>query len=244
MKWMLWGIVAAVLLVYVVQGVMLLYHVRVGKALAETAKPFERTQEDAELRVLFVGDSTVVGTGASAPEFSTAGQFATKYPMASVENLGVNGMKLAEVVPRLAAAQHDHYDLIVMQAGGNDIMFWSDLEEVEQQVPEIVQELQVRADAVVLLHSGNVGATRAIPHGLGAFGYYERRTLRMRALYQQQAETHENVFYVDLFIPRGEEGSWNSNDYYAADLFHPSDKGYASWFERMEPVIAQALANK
>ena len=66
---------------------------REGDRLADAAVAFERDGNAHAPRVLVVGDSTGVGTGAARPEDSIAGRLADAYPDVTIVNRARNGAK-------------------------------------------------------------------------------------------------------------------------------------------------------
>ncbi len=101
--------------------------IAIGVGLADNAVPFERILPDAEMQILVIGDSTAVGTGAQTPEASLAGLVGQTFPDASVRNLGVNGARTADLIPRLEKIQDQHFDLLMLHIGGNDTVYHSDV---------------------------------------------------------------------------------------------------------------------
>ena len=61
-------------------------------AQAYTAQPTQPTQ-----RVLVVGDSTAVGTGAATPAESLPGLIGQQHPQWHIDNLAANGAKFEEI---------------------------------------------------------------------------------------------------------------------------------------------------
>ena len=81
------GILGIVILTLIASRLLRsLYYIQLGYKQAARTKPYVRTLADPQFKILFVGDSTGVGTGASSPEYSIAGLIAQKYPTASVIN--------------------------------------------------------------------------------------------------------------------------------------------------------------
>jgi hypothetical protein len=100
----------------------LVQYMRIGETLADGAKAFERRTLPHAPTVLVVGDSTGVGTGATTPAASIAGLLGAAFPHVSVVNLAVNGARTLDVIMQLAGAAPGRYDLVLVHAGGNDVL--------------------------------------------------------------------------------------------------------------------------
>jgi hypothetical protein len=94
---------------------------RIGDAreLARESTPLQHTPADATLRMLIVGDSTGVGTGASAPRASLAGLLARDHPRLWIENRARDGATFAGTADQLA--RDGRFDIVLVLAGGNDV---------------------------------------------------------------------------------------------------------------------------
>lgn len=70
-------IVILVLILIVIEINLFIVWLRIneGRKIAANSKAFEHQNQNATLKVLFVGDSTAVGSGAKSPEESLAGRF-------------------------------------------------------------------------------------------------------------------------------------------------------------------------
>ena len=207
-----------------------------ARELIDEAVPYEQHPAGAAQRVLFLGDSSAAGTGASEPKYSTAGRHGAKYPNSDITNVGVNGARLGDVKNQLARVSGQKFDLVIAQVGGNDILHFTTLTRVESGLNALVAELKNYSDKIILIHGGNMGASPAFPFGTRAL--YSWRTRQVREIYLK-AEKDEAVRYVDLYtslkdFPQTRNGRPTS----AADGFHPSDEGYAIWFEHIDKTLS------
>lgn len=211
--------------------------IRVGTDLANSAVPYEQHPDGATERVLFIGDSSAVGTGATASRFSTAGRYGAAHPNAEVLNFGVNGSKTHELIPRLEKLQGERFDLVVIQIGGNDIVRLTPLDEHEQSVRSVLKLTQGLTDNIVLLHSGNVGTSPFFPWGTRWI--WTRKTLAVRDMYMRVAPEYD-AHYVDLFKEKAEDDfALDADTFYAPDSFHPSDDGYRNWYAGIRSSIGE-----
>jgi len=213
--------------------------IRIGEKLAEEAIPYGRDLENPKMKVLVIGDSTAVGTGAESPELSLAGRIAADFPNASVKNLGVNGMKTGELAEKLKEIKENHYDLISLHIGGNDIVRFTNLEELEKSINEVFKLASQMTDNISITVTGNMGTSTLFPYGSGVF--LERRTRQVHALFREAAKEY-NAVYNNLFRERGDDPFANDPaKYYAEDEFHPSGEGYADWYKIIRPNIISLM---
>jgi lysophospholipase L1-like esterase len=229
----------ALIIVLVFHALRMRQLIRIGTDLANAAVPYEQAPTEAAERVLFIGDSSAVGTGASDPTLTTAGRYGAEHPQAEVLNLGVNGSKTHELIPRLDALEGESFDLIVIQIGGNDIVRLTPTDEHEESLRGVLERAQGLTDTIVLLHSGNVGTSPFFP--FGTRWIWTRKTRAVRDMYLRVAPEY-GARYVDLFAEKGEDRfALDPDRFYAPDNFHPSEEGYRVWYEEIENVLAQEL---
>ncbi|MCC7522905.1 SGNH/GDSL hydrolase family protein [Candidatus Uhrbacteria bacterium] len=199
--------------------------IAVGTGLSAKAIPYSRSAKSPS--ILVVGDSTAVGTGASASTTSLAGLLGVFYPESSIENRGVNGSKTKDLLSR-GDLKNGQFDLVMIHIGGNDTVRFTNLTELSNDIRTVLGQAKRISKNVVLVSTGNVGTARLLPFGTRwAFAI---RTRQVREIFKQAASEH-GVTYVDLYRePSNDPFAQNPLKYYAADSFHPSDDGYADWF--------------
>ena len=133
---------------------------RIGEArdLAQRSEPLHQAPPDAVQRLLIVGDSTGVGTGASSPRSSLAGLIARDHPHLHIDNRARDGATFADVTKQLAG--DECHDVILVLAGGNDVTRLRALDVVRTDIDRVVSMASARAGYVVLMPAGNVGNAR------------------------------------------------------------------------------------
>lgn len=207
----------------------------IGNDLADRAVKYEQHTENSSMKILVIGDSTAVGTGASTPEESTTGRLGQDYPKAEIVNLGVNGSKTHELPARLEKLRGQRFDLILIHTGGNDIVRLTPYKKIEENLRVVLQHAKELSDTVVVLHGGNVGTAKIFPAGIRWI--FTHRTRLVRDIFlrlTKETSTH----YVDLWR-RGKDDPFfaDPDSYYAADYFHPSSVGYKDWYEHIAAVL-------
>jgi lysophospholipase L1-like esterase len=208
---------------------------RIGKAgeLARRSEPLQQQPAGAPLRLLIVGDSTGVGTGASDPRHSLAGLLAQAHPRLRIDNLARDGATFAGVISQLEAASSRH-DLVLVQAGGNDVIRLRSMDAVRADVERVAELASARGGRVVFMPAGNVGNA---PFFFPPLSWYmASRARALHAIVSETAARHQAV-YVNLYKDKAHDPFAQQPGLNAADGLHPSDAGYRVWFDEL---MAQA----
>ncbi len=203
-----------------------------GKEIAAASRPFELRNPGATRRILVVGDSTGVGTGAARPEESVAGRIASEFPGIEVINLARNGAKAKDALIQLESVRSAPFDIVLVQVGGNDILGFTDLEELRGTTLRLLSKARETGKAVLFMSTGNVGLAPAFFPPVSWL--YTARTRQARAIFMDAAKT-SGVRYVDLFREKGDELFLSDPDrYYTPDYLHPGSEGYRIWYEELK----------
>jgi hypothetical protein len=133
------------------------WRVQRSAELARASEPFQNNPDKPVVRVLIVGDSTAVGTGASSGRESLAGLMARQQPRAQIENRARDGAKFADVLAQLVGEQR--FDVLIVQAGGNDVIRLRDLDALQTDIERVADRARELADTVVLMPAGTMPAT-------------------------------------------------------------------------------------
>lgn len=238
-KYSLWILVLAIS-IYLIWTSWLFWH-RLQKSKELIAHTAAFTASGNGLQILIAGDSTAVGIGADSPNQSIAGRIHHDFPRSSITNLGQSGLTAAALSTKLKAISPDQpYDLVVLQIGGNDIVAGTKLPQLAADLSQALAHANRLSSRVILMTSGNVGAAPIFPHPLRPL--YHRRTLKARQMFMEQATQH-HVHYVDLYYPPAEDPFLKDiPKFFAPDYFHPSGDGYGLWYQKLRPVLQNALS--
>jgi lysophospholipase L1-like esterase len=202
-----------------------------GWTLASESRAFEAPLPHATRRLLVIGDSTAVGTGAERPENSTAGRLGRRLPGVEIINLAENGARTGDLIAQLRAAPGKPFDVILIQSGGNDILWFTGLRRLRSATIQLLEAARQRAGLVVMMSTGDVGTAPAFPIPIDSL--YSWRTRQVRNLFLELTAGH-GVEYVDLYNPDPDNPfRADPQRYYATDGLHPSDAGYRLWFEQL-----------
>lgn len=212
---------------------------RIGQsvALARASEPFAQAPAQPTRRLLVVGDSTAVGTGATVPAASLAGLIGAAHPMLLIENRARDGATFAEVARQLDGGER--FDLVLVQAGGNDVIRLRPADALRDDVERVVVRASALADQVLLMPAGNVGNAPAFFAPLSWL--MTARARELHAVVRAAADRH-GATYVNLFKERADDPFARRPELNARDGLHPSDAGYRIWYDEL---VAQAgLANR
>jgi lysophospholipase L1-like esterase len=200
----------------------------------------------ASLRYVALGDSTVEGIGASAPERTYVRRLHARlrevYARAEVENLGVAGATSFDVLhEQLPRAVRRRPDLVTLSVGPNDITGRIVVDAFERNVETIFRTLRARRETVVVATLlPDLGVTPRF-RGRPEAPTVARRSLEFNRALQRVATPH-GVVLVDLYGPSRDEVP-RRPELVAGDGYHPSDVGYARWAELMWATIAPLTAH-
>ena len=203
--------------------------------LVKNARAYQRIKPEAKLKILFIGDSTAVGTGAKDPRDSVAGRFGQDFPQAQIINLGINGEVTHQLAQAFNPQKFGACDLIVVQIGGNDILRFTNLANLEKDIDQLLAKVSRLSRKIVLLHSGNVGLAPFFPWYLE--GPWRNRSLEVRSLFRKYAARH-HAAYVNLFTERQNDFFLTDiHKYYSPDMLHPSGEGYGLWYKTIRETM-------
>lgn len=225
---LLWGAAAFVLWA----GVRTAWRLQASVELTRLSEPLQRAPERPGLKLLIVGDSTAVGTGASGPQASLAGLLATAFPRLRIENRARDGATFATTAAQLDG--DERFDLVLVMAGGNDVVRLRGLNDLRSDVERVLHRARERGALVVLMPAGNVGNA---PFFLPPVSWLMTWRSRRLHAFVDAAASRQGAVVVDLFRERADDPFVQRPGLNAADGLHPGDAGYRVWFGEL---MAQA----
>lgn len=207
---------------------------RIGQAvdLANRSEPLQHTPAAPTLRMLIVGDSTAVGTGASSPQSSIAGLIAHRNPRLLIENRARDGAEFADVAAQLGG--DERFDIVLVLAGGNDVIGFGRVSTVRADIERVAELAHQRGDVVVLMPAGNVGNS---PFFFPPLSWLMTQRSRELHGYVRKSAARTGAYYVNLFHESDEDPFVKDRSLNASDGLHPSDAGYRVW---LDELMAQA----
>lgn len=207
--------------------------------LAKEATPFETSPAGATRSLLVIGDSTAVGTGASASEHSLPGLIAARDPGLRVVNKAENGARYADFARQLEATP-GRFDAVLVLGGGNDVIRFTDEERLLRDVKRVAELARQRGTRVILMPPGNVGNA---PFFFRPYAYLMDSRSRMLHAEIREAAAQSGAAYVNLYKDRKSDPfAQRPRELHAPDGLHPSDEGYALWLDEFTRQM-QAFGN-
>ena len=189
-------------------------------------------------RLVWLGDSTAAGVGASGAAATLPSQVADGLgaPDTSVSVVAVSGARVADVladqVPKVAGLRPD---LVLISVGANDTIHLTGRGTFRRTYEEVVRALPAGVP-VVLLGVPDMGAIPRFLQPLRAVSGWRGR--RIDAEVRRVAEATGAV-YADIAGPTGPPFRRQPGRYFAADDFHPSDAGYGLWADAVLKVLSR-----
>ena len=209
--------------------------IRISKDIQSKTTAYEQHPLNSDMRILIAGDSTGVGTGADYPLDSTSGQLGQKYPQADITNISVNGLKLDGLVSKLQKLE-GQYDLILIQIGANDIVQFTNFNDIENKLRVVLELVDSHSNNIVILTAGNIGLSPVFKFPISNWLTY--RTQKVRNIFIKNINDYPAIKYVDLYLNKDEDFfSKDTEKYYARDKFHPSSVAYSKWFDKIKEQI-------
>lgn len=226
------------------QALLVQRALRDGRPVAARARRFEHRPAASRGRVLVLGDSTGLGVGAAAPCESVAGLLAADFPHVEVVNRCSAGARVADVRVELERGgwPAGHFDLVLVHAGGNDVLRGTRLAELADETTALLHGLRRVARRTVWLSSANVGLA---PVFIAPFSWLmSARTRRAYAIVARCAQ-RAGAQFVSFVRERGDDPfSRDVATYFASDRLHPSSASYRYCYEHLkrEARLAPLLA--
>jgi len=198
------------------------------------------------LEYVVLGDSTAVGQGAPYERgiaVSTARHLAARGRRVRMVNLAVSGATAGDVVAlQLDRAARRRPDVVLVAVGANDATRPHRPGTVRADVETIVERL-VGADCavrIVLTGSPALGGVRVAAQPLRALLGVLGERMNEDA-FAPVVAMRPNVTFAPIARRTG-AAFRRDPSLFAADGFHPNERGYATWRPVLERAIDEALA--
>ena len=185
-------------------------------------------------RVVWLGDSTAAGVGASSSAGALPSQVADGLAAPEVAVLAVSGARvgdvLADQVPKVAALRPN---LVLISVGANDTIHLTGRGAFRHTYEKVVRALPAGVP-VVLLGVPDMGAIPRFAQPLRAVSGWRGRNVDAEV---RRVAAGTGAVYADIAGPTGPPFRRHPDRYFAADDFHPSDAGYGLWADAVLKVL-------
>lgn len=209
-------IVGGLVIVLVLAEVISLLQLR-ASLLSNAAYWRQQTQQSGELTYVALGDSAAQGIGASRPSKGYVGLLAQRLAAQTgksirVVNLSVSGAKIQDVIDKqIPQLQHYQADFVTIEIGANDVVAFD------------AAAFQARYEALVPLLPANTVVSN-MPNFGGRIHRVNAVNVANKIIIRAAAT--RNLQVADLYhYTKSRESPFN----YAADFFHPSNRGHRNW---------------
>ncbi|RBW49259.1 SGNH/GDSL hydrolase family protein [Marinobacter sp. F3R11] len=181
--------------------------------------------EGPELRLLILGDSAAAGVGASNQQDALAGQLVSALSgdhRVTWSLLAETGRKAADVLTALNAVPGDHYDVVLVSVGVNDVTGRTSTRQWLSLLNELSDHLinRVGASRVLFTAIPPMHLFPALPQPLR--WYLGMRARQMNGLMESVCKSRSELEYLSVSFPL-EPG------FMASDGFHPGPDAYRLW---------------
>lgn len=199
----------------------------------------------ASLRMVWLGDSTAAGVGATSRALALPRRVATAlHRPVDVVNLAVSGARVQDVmddqVGELAALNPD---VVLVSIGANDAVHLTSRARFRSTYEDLVASIPAGA-MLVLLGVPDMGAPPRFAQPLRALAALRGRQLDEVA---HAVARDARAVYVDIARETGPVMRSDTARYFARDRYHPSDAGYELWADavvrKLEPALEQQEAS-
>lgn len=221
---LLWSAIA----VFVGVGARTAWRLLESAELVRRSSPLQRAPVQPSGRLLIVGDSTAVGTGATTPSASVVGLLGRQFPDLHIDNRARDGARLADLLEQLDS--DERFDWVIVMAGGNDVVRLRGLAALQTDIERVLHRARQRADQVVLMPAGNVGNAPFFFPPLSWVMTWRSRRLHV---FTREAASHHGAVFVNLFREAADDPFVLRPGLNARDGLHPSDAGYRVWFDEL-----------
>ncbi|MBC7645162.1 MAG: SGNH/GDSL hydrolase family protein [Thermoleophilia bacterium] len=209
----------------------------------------------AQVRIAFIGDSTVAGVGASHAPGWLGAQIAERVSAGigrpvEIVGFGISGARTSDVtdvqVPKLARARGS-WDLVVIVVGGNDVTHFTSYKSIGRDTPRLVAAASKAAGGVPVVFGGSARFFDAfgVPQPLRTvFDTSSTHLVRRqrKALIEGSGAKHVDVHFVDIGHDASVPHRGNLKGM-SRDGFHPSDLGYGFWAQAIAPAVIDVVAS-
>jgi len=194
------------------------------------------------LRMVWLGDSTAAGVGASSaatalPSLVAKRISATQGRRVELLGLAVSGARIADVRESQVGRVPADTDIVLVSIGSNDVTHLTRRSTFRSTYEDVLERLPERTE-VVLLGVPDFGAPPRLSQPLRAVAGRRGRTLGTTVV--DLARSHRAA-YVDIAAETGPTFRSQRERMFADDGYHPSDAGYRLWSDAVVPVVEDVL---
>lgn len=191
--------------------------------------------------IVWVGDSTTVGKGASDARYTVPQRIAQNLNAPNrTRVLGYTGARVKDVVkkqlPKLPKLEPN---LVVVSVGANDVVMLTSQRRFRKWYKRLLERLP-RESSVVVIGVPDMGLARRFPPPFRSLA--ANRSARLNQVVRELSEERELVF-ANLFDADTDIRE-DPHRYFASDGFHPSDAGHELLANLILPSFEKATSEQ
>lgn len=205
------------------------------------------------LRVVFLGESTVAGVGAETHKEGVAGSLAHELSTSLSKNIewevfarsGYNAQKVIDrLLPKMKGSEAD---LILIGLGGNDAFEFNRPWRWQKSIAQLIQQLRIEYPMAPIVFM-NMPPIKEFPAFTAPIKFVIGNLVEIHGQFlQKEVKKHDNVFYnaevLNLknwtpILPKG----LSKIDFFS-DGVHPSILTYQIWGREMAKYIVTEIPN-
>ena len=191
-----------------------------------------------------LGDSTGAGVGAREGGYVARlfKRILELRPGSKLSNLCVSGATTEDLLQgQLDRGVALNPDLVTVGIGINDIGHGLTLEQFSTNYEQIISTLTQKTHArIVVTNLPDISTAPRIPGPMR--NEYQRRIVQFSERLQEIANRHGVTTFDIHTITKAELPA--HPEYFSADGFHPSDKGYELWASEMWPTVEEVISRR
>lgn len=193
----------------------------------------------AALRMVWLGDSTAAGDGATSAAQAIPQRVARGLDRpVDLTVLAVSGSRIQDILddqlPRMPELVPH---VVLVSIGANDVVHVTSQGDFRERYLELLDRLP-KGSTVVLLGVPDMGAPPRFARPLRSV--VQLRGDQLEDISKEVAEVTGAV-YVDIAGETGPEMRSDTDRFFSVDEYHPSDEGYRLWAEAVLDELAPAL---
>ena len=173
-------------------------------------------------KVLILGDSVAAGVGVKTIEESLGGQVINQLQLQSSPEISwkvhaKSGDKLADLLSKLDAVSNEHWDLVVISIGVNDVTSFTSTHRWQQQLTELSSRLLKRSPdcKVIQLAIPDMGSFPLLKNPLSQI--FSWRSKNLNRISMEFSKGHAQLTILPMDVELKAEN-------FAEDGYHPSKR--------------------
>lgn len=197
-----------------------------------------------QVKYLVMGDSTAVGQGGEVQTLATqTAEFIAQDQQVLLMNTAVSGARAVDILnDQLKDGIKQNPDIVLIIVGSNDVTHATSLGSIKSSIQQSVDALitQNCNVKIVLTGSAAMGTVPRIPQPLRFLA--GQRTNRVNSVFTDIVKTN-NLTFAPIAERTGPIFS-KDKSLFAADNFHPNQKGYDVWVPVLNEALEDAITNQ